>query len=133
VLAGEGVDSSGRLMFLLNAEFISLGKGRLNAVVAVCGKTIPVMLQVFSQPLLVDYRKGSVTGTVQIGSLWGVTLASNCAVPTGWAPVNVNRALLGYGRTTPCGSFTTAFITEDCTTVYLDPAANCVNCVPTTI
>lgn len=132
VLEG-GADSTGRLMFLLNAAFVALGKGRLNAEVSVCGKIIPVMLQVFSQPLLVDYTKGSVTGTVQIGNLWGVTLASNCAVPPGWAPVNKDRALVGYGRTTPCGAFTSAFVTEDCTTVYLDPGPDCAGCTPSTI
>ena len=129
VLPGEGVDNTGRLRFLINAEFIALGKGRLDGVLTVCGQTIRIALQVFSQPVLVDYRKGSVSGCARIGNLYAATLADNCAVPPGWAPVNVNRVLVGYGRTEPCGAYTSAFVTEDCTTVYLDPAAYCGACV----
>jgi hypothetical protein len=132
-IVADGVDNSGRVVFRLTPEFVALGKGRLNAELKACGKTVSVMFQVFSQPLVVDYQKGAVSGCAQIGTLFAATIPDNCVVAKGWVPVNVGGVLRGYGRDAPCGTYTSAFITEDCTTVYLDPAIPCVNCVPTVI
>lgn len=122
VIYSEGTDTTGRHRFILTPAFAALGKGRMNGVLSACGKTVPVMLQVFSQPVLVSYDKGEYTCTKNFMGLGDMAIfPDGCSIPPGWAAVEaLDGGVAGYGRTTVCGAFNKPVRQLDGSTVYLE-------------
>lgn len=121
-LQSSALDCHGSAIFHLNADFFSLGKGRLKGKLKACNDEIDVHLQIMTAKS-VKGKTGKYNATanyivdgVVVGKV--AVLPDNCRIPDGYTPVHNGGVLVGYATTKPMNQFCKKH-TVNCETIYL--------------